>query len=113
MISDDHIPQIPLDHHDSIFKLPCGGKESPKKSAIVATQVSPQSEMVSMSDVGAWHFNHYQQASRFHVAMIVMIQLQSWRTVATACFFTPLRYLAPANCTYATSAKSANSQING
>jgi len=30
MISDDHIPQIPLDHHDSIFKLPCGGKESPK-----------------------------------------------------------------------------------
>ena len=58
MISDDHIPQIPLDHHDSIFKLPCGGKESPKGiQKIVATQVSPQSEMVSMSDVGAWHFN--------------------------------------------------------
>ena len=114
MISDDHIPQIPLDHHDSIFKLPCGGKESPKGiQKIVATQVSPQSEMVSMSDVGAWHFNHYRQGSRFHVAMIVMIQLQSWRTVATGCFFTPLRYLAPANCTYATSAKSANSQING
>ena len=66
-----------------------------------------------MSDVGAWHFNHYRQGSRFHVAMIVMIQHQSWRTVATGCFFTPLRYLAPANCTYATSAKSANSQING
>lgn len=73
MISDDHIPQIPLDHHDSIysiFKLPCGGKESPKGiQKIVATQViqvSPQSEMVSMSDVGAWHFNHDRQASRCH-----------------------------------------------
>ena len=106
-------PQIPLDHHDSIFKLPCSGKESPKGiQKIVATQVSPQSEMVSMSDLGAWHFNHYRQASRFHVAMIVMIQLQSWRTVATGCFFTPLRYLAPSNCT-AKSAKSASSQING
>ena len=41
-----------------------------------------------------------------------MIQLQSWRTVATGCFFTPLGYLAPANCT-AKSAKSANSEING